>query len=188
MHECCSIIPYRDMYGHIFRMGLISDRRKAYPQALAYYEQSLAMKASCLPGPTENPLTAALMADTVVNIANVHRQQKEYLKSIAQYEKALNLYKTAFLTITDTRFSLANTYLGLACTYAGLSSQDDVRRERALNYAMQFLAHAHKHGLCNIPQVSTFLKTEPTLEVLREHRDHGGTLQQLIKESCRDGQ
>lgn len=167
-------------------MGIIEAEQEHYPQALDYYEQSLAVKASCLPRPSDDPLTAALMADTVVNIAVVHRKQEEYPKSVEELKNALELYKTAYLTsFSGSQYALANTYLGLACAYAGLSSQNDIDRETALNDAMQCLAKAHKHGLCCIPNASTFLTNEPTLHVLREHGDHQGTLQKLIEKSSK---
>ena len=72
------------MYGHICRMGIIEAQQEDYPQALAYYEQSLSVKTACLPRPSDDPLTAALMADTVVNIAVVHRKQKKYQESISK--------------------------------------------------------------------------------------------------------
>ena len=173
------------MYGHICRMGIIEAQQEDYPQALAYYEQSLSVKTACLPRPSDDPLTAALMADTVVNIAVVHRKQKKYQESISKLKNALKLYETAYLSSFGSEFALANTYLGLACAYAGLSSQNDIDRETALNDAMQCLADAHEHGLCYIPNASTFLTNEPTLHVLREHGDHQGTLQELIEKSSK---
>ena len=163
-------------------MGIIEALRGNYPQAHHYYEQSLLVKSVCLP---RNDLsTVVSMADTDVNIAVVYRKQEEYQKSIEKLENALELYKAVYPTsFANSRFAMANTYLGLACAYAGLSSQNDKGRETALIDAMECLAEANEHGLCCISNASTFLTNEPTLDVLRKHRDYQATLRKLIEKS-----
>ncbi|CAF4142251.1 unnamed protein product [Adineta steineri] len=118
------------------QLGSIKDDQGEYPEALTYYEKSLAIKQKTLPSNHLN------LADSYINIGTAHYHMGDYPKALSYYEKALAIQQK---TLPSSHTDLALSYIGIGLVYDKMGDYPKAlsSHEKALAIKQQSLPSNH---------------------------------------------
>ncbi|CAF4134465.1 unnamed protein product, partial [Adineta steineri] len=120
------------------QLGSIKDDQGEYPEALTYYEKSLAIYQETLPSNHLN------LARSYINIGTAYYNMGDYPKALSSYEKALAIQQK---TLPSSHTNLASSYMGIGLVYYNMGNYSKAlsSHEKALAIRQQSLPSNHTH-------------------------------------------